>query len=64
MLFTLTIGTYSVAPADVFATTSVTATALLFGIITPWHPAHSALLIKAPKLCGSSISSAISMKGA
>ena len=35
MLFTLTIGTYSVAPTDVFATTSVTATALLFGIITP-----------------------------
>ena len=37
--------------------------ALLFGIIIPCTPAVSAVLIIAPKLCGSSIPSNINMNG-
>ena len=40
----------SIAPADAFAAVEVRPTARRFGIITPWAPQHSALLIIAPRL--------------
>ena len=54
---------YSIAPADVFPTTAVSPTLLLLGIITPCAPAHSAVRIIAPRLCGSVILSSIIIKG-
>ncbi len=62
-LVTLQTGTYSIAPADVFETTGVRPTALLFGIMIPWAPTASAVLIIEPKLCGSLISSNIIKNG-
>ena len=58
-MVTLHTGTYSTAPADALATIGVICTDLLFGIITPWAPTASAVLIIVPKLCGSVISSNI-----
>ena len=62
-LDTLATGTYSMAPADAFATESVKPTALRFGMMTPWTPAPSADRRIAPKLCGSSIPSRRRRKG-
>ena len=63
-LLTLAILTCSTAPLATLYTVLFTEHALLFGIIIPWTPAVSAVLIIAPKLCGSSIPSSINIKGA
>jgi hypothetical protein len=59
MFVILTTPTYSIAPADVFATVEVIPTCLCFEIIIPLTPVASAVLIIAPKLCGSLISESI-----
>ena len=61
MLFTRATFMKLVAPADVFTTVLFTAAALLLGMIIPWTPAVSAVLIIEPKLCGSSIPSNINI---
>ena len=48
-----------IAPADVFATVGVRPTALRFGMIIPCAPAWFAVLMIAPRLCGSSMPSRI-----
>ena len=63
ILVTLHTGTYSTAPAEAFATTEVIWTDLLFGMITPWAPTASAVLIIVPRLWGSVISSKIIKNG-
>ena len=60
---TLTQGMYSMAPADALATISVSPQALRFGITMPCAPAHSALRMMAPRLCGSSRLSKIRING-
>ena len=62
-LVTLATGTNSTAPAEVLLTIAERPTARLLGIITPCAPQASAVLIIAPKLCGSVISSQIMMNG-
>ena len=62
-MFTLAIFIYCTAPADTLLTVLLTDAALLLGIIIPCTPAVSAVLIIAPKLCGSSIPSKIKING-
>lgn len=47
------------APDEAFTATGVTDADLLFCMTTPSNPAASAVLIMAPRLCGSSILSNI-----
>ena len=51
------------APAEDLATVAVSPLALCLGIITPCAPARLAVLIMAPRLCGSSIPSRIIING-
>ena len=62
ILVTLAIFIFSVAPVDTFITVAFTSTERSFGIIIPFTPADSQVLIIAPKLCGSSIWSKITIK--
>ena len=57
MFGTRTTGRYSTAPADALPTAAVSPTLRRFGITTPCAPAHSAVRMIAPRLCGSAISS-------
>ena len=63
MFVTLAIFMCSTAPAEALFTVAFTKAALLFGIMIPWTPAVSAVLIIEPKLCGSSIPSKINTNG-
>ena len=60
---TLAISVWAAAPADVLKTTAFTPTARFFGMITPCAPTAFAVLMIAPRLCGSVISSHIMMNG-
>ena len=51
------------APEEGFSTIGVLEALLRLGMIRPWAPEASAVLIKAPKLCGSSIPSHKMTKG-
>ena len=51
------------APAEALTATDVSPAALCFGMITPCAPARFAVLIIAPRVCGSSISSRINING-
>ena len=53
-----------IAPAEALATVAVARAERLFGKIIPWAPKASTFLIIAPRLCGSSISSKSTTKGA
>ena len=63
MLETRATGIYSSAPAEAFPTTAVSPTLLLFGMIIPCAPAHSAVRMIAPRLWGSDNSSQMTMSG-
>ena len=56
-------GSQLAAPAEVLNTVAFREALLRLGMITPSAPAASAVLIMAPRLCGSSISSHIIIKG-
>ena len=62
-LVTQTDASVEVPSIEDLYTVGVIPTARLLGIIRPCAPAHSAHLINAPKLCGSSIESAITIRG-
>ena len=52
------------APAEVFATMAVSPALRRLGMMTPCAPAHSAVRMMAPRLCGSLISSHTTSRGA
>ena len=60
---TFATGVYSSAPADVFITTLLTPALSCLGIITPCAPTQFAVLIIAPRLCGSVILSQMITNG-
>ena len=55
---------YSTAPAEALATEAVRPTLRRLGMMTPCAPAHSAVRMMAPRLCGSLISSHTTSRGA
>ena len=55
-------GIYSSAPAEALPTTAVRPTLRRLGMMTPCAPAHSAVRMIAPRLCGSDSSSQMTMQ--